>query len=52
MNVAGKDVEILSDKEVYQGEVIGISDREELILRDFNGVIKKFWVGDVSLRET
>lgn len=52
MNIVGKDVEVLSDKEVYQGEVIGISDRGELILRDFNDGIMKFWAGDVSLRET
>lgn len=50
LNIIGKVVKILSGKKVYKGKVIGISDRGELILHDFKDGIKKFWVGDVSLR--
>lgn len=50
LNIINKEVEIYSGEKIYQGRVIDISDKGELIVNEIEEGIKRFWAGDVSLR--
>ncbi|HOA40887.1 MAG TPA: biotin--[acetyl-CoA-carboxylase] ligase [Halanaerobiales bacterium] len=49
MNIIGKEVNIHDNEKVYQGRVLDIAERGELLLES-QGEVLRFWVGDVSLR--
>lgn len=51
LNILNKKVTIYSSKKVYQGIVIDISQKGELLLKDEQGKTHSFWAGDVSLRK-
>lgn len=51
LDIIGEEVTIYSNDYVYDGKVIDISSKGELILEDNRNIIHKFWAGDVSLRK-
>ncbi|MTI60029.1 MAG: biotin--[acetyl-CoA-carboxylase] ligase [Firmicutes bacterium] len=51
LNIIGEQVIIYANEDItYEGNVLDVSSQGELIIKDKNGEINKFWAGDVSLR--
>ncbi|MFW6035036.1 MAG: biotin--[acetyl-CoA-carboxylase] ligase [Halothermotrichaceae bacterium] len=51
LNIIKKNIDVYADDKVYSGEVVDISDKGELVIKDNIGNIHRFWAGDVSLRQ-
>ena len=49
LNILQKTVSIEREGKTYQGRVIDLSSRGELILKDKNNKIHNFWTGDTSI---